>query len=356
MTVKDLTTTKNILRFEGHSRRAYWRRFSMLLGLSVVIATMGLVRNSGAVVIAAMLIAPLMTPILGVAAAMVTGRIVRALRLLAIVLLAASFCILLAWVMVYLAGVPRGITIPDQVVSRTDPGIEDLIIALAAGVAGAYVQIQRSEIALLPGAAIGVSLVPPLAAAGILLYFRELEDAYEAGLLFATNLCAIVMAASIVYLTTAGMSGILKHRRRRASFGVGLAVTLALLGFVAVQLTVATVHRFEGTRLEGELAVRIAEWADPTSVEVIRLDVRPRRRTADLWLIVDLPFDASQEVESIAESLPDKIRMNPVREVIADVLGEGYIVAIRFQTRIAGLTSTASDFIIDAPAVEDLTD
>ena len=76
---------RSALRFEGASRRDYWRRFSALLALSVIIATMGLTRDSGAVVIAAMLIAPLMTPILGIAAAMMLGWTQRALRLFFIV-------------------------------------------------------------------------------------------------------------------------------------------------------------------------------------------------------------------------------------------------------------------------------
>ena len=78
MVVRKLSTTRGILLFEGADKAAYWRRFAMLLTLSVVIATMGLLRNSGAVVIAAMLVAPLMTPILGVAAAMVMGWLKRA--------------------------------------------------------------------------------------------------------------------------------------------------------------------------------------------------------------------------------------------------------------------------------------
>lgn len=178
MAIEKYSQTRDILRFEGADKRAYWRRFTMLLGLSVVIATMGLVRDSGAVVIAAMLIAPLMTPILGIAASMVVGRNNRALILLGAVLVAAVFSIGLAWLIVYIADVPKGIVRPLQITARTDPGTEDLIIALAAGVAGAYVQVNKNEVSLLPGAAIGVALVPPLCATGVLLYFGDFSDAY----------------------------------------------------------------------------------------------------------------------------------------------------------------------------------
>ncbi|NRA98239.1 MAG: DUF389 domain-containing protein [Rhodobacteraceae bacterium] len=171
---------RSALRFEGASRRDYWRRFSALLALSVIIATMGLTRDSGAVVIAAMLIAPLMTPILGIAAAMMLGWTQRALRLFFIVFIAALASIALAMLVMFVADIPLGFTLPREVTARTDPGIEELIVALAAGAAGAYVQLNRKEISLLPGAAIGVALVPPLSAAGILLYFGEYRGGYEA--------------------------------------------------------------------------------------------------------------------------------------------------------------------------------
>ena len=129
--------------FEGDDRRAYWIRFANMLGISVLIATVGLYRNSGAVVIAAMLIAPLMTPILGISSAMVMGWTRRMLYLLAVVGVASCGTIALAFAIMYLSDAPKGMTIPAEVMARTDPGLEELMIALAAGIAGAYVQMHR---------------------------------------------------------------------------------------------------------------------------------------------------------------------------------------------------------------------
>ncbi|EAV46260.1 putative integral membrane protein [Stappia aggregata IAM 12614] len=151
-------------------------------------------------VIAAMLVAPLMTPILGIASSIVMGWVGRALFLILTVWLAAGASIIISWLIVWIADAPSTLLLPDEVLSRSNPGAEDMVVALAAGIAGAYVQIRKSEISLLPGAAIGVSLVPPLAAAGILLYLGEQEAAYEATLLFATNFGAIIFSASIVYI------------------------------------------------------------------------------------------------------------------------------------------------------------
>jgi uncharacterized membrane protein len=82
--------------------RAYWGRFAAFLFLSVVIASLGLYRNSGALVIAAMLLAPLMTPILGIAAALVKGWTVRLLRLAAFVPVTTVATIAIAFVLVRL--------------------------------------------------------------------------------------------------------------------------------------------------------------------------------------------------------------------------------------------------------------
>ncbi|MEX0283612.1 MAG: DUF389 domain-containing protein [Paracoccaceae bacterium] len=351
MNTTSLSVAKDILKFEGNDRLRYWRRFAMLLSLAVIIATMGLIRNSGAVVIAAMLIAPLMTPILGIASAMVMGWTGRTFRLMLTVLLAAALSVLLAWFLVFAADVPRGILLPDQVLARTDPGIEDLVVALASGVAGAYVQIHRNEVSLLPGAAIGVSLVPPLAAAGILLYFGEPANAYEALLLFVTNLAAIVLSAAVVYIIYSSPATRQRLRTRFKSFSASLSAMLLIFCVVVYQLGKATIERYHEGHLEEKLAAAIVEWAHPVSVELIRLEVKPERKLADIWLIVDLPLDAQNRIGSIADLMPSSLREEPLPRAIEKSLGPGYKVAIRYQTRIAGFIDLATEKTAPAPAV-----
>ena len=356
MALASYTMTRDILRFEGTDRRAYWKRFAMLLGLSVVISTMGLVRNSGAVVIAAMLIAPLMSPILGIAASMVVGRNHRVLNLLMAVVLAALFSVGLAWLIVYIADVPKGIVLPDQIVARTDPGTEDLIIALAAGVAGAYVQINRAEVSLLPGAAIGVSLVPPLSAAGVLLYFGDYADAYEAGLLFCTNLAAIVLSACAVYIFSGGQSILLAKGKRRTQFTMSFVATMAVLGVIVVQLISATYSRYTETRAETDLARIIQEWSGDISVEIVRIDVNSARKRADLWIIVDLPLEAQKRIASSADLIPEELKNKALPDKMRGVLGPDYAVAFRYQTRFAGLVFLGTELVIDAPKTEETLD
>jgi len=124
--------------------------------------------------------------------------------------------------------------IPTQVLARTDPGLEELMVALAAGIAGAYVQMRKEEASLLPGVAIGVSLVPSLAAAGILLNFGELADAWEAALLSLTNLAAIVLAACGVFYTM-GMRLAMRDKGFVTGFGLGAIATLAAVAILSIE-------------------------------------------------------------------------------------------------------------------------
>lgn len=350
MVVPNYSTIKEILRPEGLEKAAYWRRFAMLLTLSVVISTMGLLRDSGAVVIAAMLVAPLMTPILGIAAAIVMGWSQRAARLLFIVLVAAFASVLLAWALVFVAGIPKDVVLPRQVVARTDPGIEDLVVALAAGVAGAYVQIRKSEISLLPGAAIGVALVPPLSASGILAYFGHFQESYEATLLFLTNLGAIVLSASAVYLITAARSALRPGRQRLTRFSAGLVINLVVLAVVVVQLGNATYQRYEAVRAETRIAARIHDWAAPTSIEILRVQVRPSRMHADIWVIIDVPVAFASDAIALDAMLPDHLEDRSIMDELTEELGAGYEVTMRFQTRFAGKRILGTNVVQPATA------
>ncbi|WP_157982093.1 DUF389 domain-containing protein [Oceanicella sp. SM1341] len=351
MPIRDFSITRDILRFEGADPGAYWRRFAMLLTLAVTIATMGLLRDSGAVVIAAMLIAPLMTPILGIASSMVMGWLGRALWLALVVLFAAGVSVCIAWAIAWAIDAPRGVTLPVEVGSRTHPGAEDLLIALAAGVAGAYVQIQKSEISLLPGAAIGVSLVPPLAAAGLLLHFGEPLRAREAVLLFATNFGAIIFSACIVYIASSPSSFLLSRGRRRMRFTMSATIATAFLVAVFLHLLTTTYYRYVETRTEAALAAHIRRWAGSVPVEVLRVEVHARDRMAEIWALVDLPSDAQYRIASAADLLPASLARNPFRSTVREVLGPDYTVVVRYQTRIAWQIDLADESLHPAPVL-----
>jgi uncharacterized hydrophobic protein (TIGR00271 family) len=166
--------------------------FVVLLALATVIATYGVVTDSTASVIGAMIIAPLMTPIMAAAAAVTMGSTIRLGQALRLVALGILGVIVLAMLLTFF--IPDSIiSFPtnSQITSRVSPGLLDLVIALAAGAAGAYA-IGRQEIAdSLAGVAIAISLVPPLSVVGISIAKGQWVDSGGAFLLFLTNFFAI---------------------------------------------------------------------------------------------------------------------------------------------------------------------
>ncbi|MCB0984077.1 MAG: TIGR00341 family protein, partial [Ilumatobacter sp.] len=170
------------------TKASLWR-FAVLQILAVTIAVMGLVTDSAAVVIGAMLVAPLMSPIMGVAASLSMGWIARAARTMLLVLVAAAGSVALAYL---LTSFVPGSGLTAEVLARTSPGATDMVVALAAGLAGAYATVRPNVSASLAGVAVAVALVPPLAAVGVALQAGEMGLAQGALLLFFTNLSAIV--------------------------------------------------------------------------------------------------------------------------------------------------------------------
>jgi uncharacterized hydrophobic protein (TIGR00271 family) len=237
------------------------RRFAILLGLSVVVASVGLLQNSTAVIIGAMLIAPLMAPIMGIAASLVMGWSVRLATGLTVVTISVAGSIVIAWTITRL--IPAvGTTLPTEILSRTSPDIRDLLVALAAGTAGAYATVRRDISGALPGVAVAVALVPPLASVGVLLARDQNALARGAGLLFATNLFGIVLAAALVFLLTgfvpASRFGL---TRRRILF------TLAITAIPTIVIGAALTTRFarvasHARRLEAATQA-IVTWLGP---------------------------------------------------------------------------------------------
>ena len=253
-------------------RRRIFRLLS-LMALATTIATFGIATDSTAVVIGAMLIAPLMTPILATSAALLRGRPTTALRSGAIVAAAAVGAIVLSWVLA--AFIPDlAVTVGnDEVTSRTAPNILDLAIAIAAGAAGAFA-FSRSDVSdTLPGVAVAVALVPPLAVAGVTLHAGNVQQALGALLLFGTNLVAMLAMAGVVFVLTGyiawpRMGG--ERRRVRASYATVAAGVVVLL--IPLGLSARNVIREADAERTAHEAVEVRLGAD-SPFRVSRLEL-----------------------------------------------------------------------------------
>ena len=190
----------------GMPRRQFFTRFVSLMMLSTAIAVFGILSDSTAVVIGAMLVAPLMLPVLGGAAAIVMGWPRRILHRAILVAAGSVLAVALAAAISFL--VPGRVTpLPAELMARTSPNLLDLGIALAAGAAGAYGQVRRHAAEALTGVAVAVALVPPLAVVGITLQLTEWQYAVGAALLFLANVVGIVIAASATFLAAGFVPG-----------------------------------------------------------------------------------------------------------------------------------------------------
>lgn len=207
--------------------------FFVMIALSAIIATFGLLMNSNAVIIGAMLVAPLFSPLLAISLSLIQGN-VRLLRLalestLKGVTLAIAVATLLPLIVPF-----KSLTF--EITARGQPTLFDLVVALASGAAGAYAVAREDVAAALPGVAIAAALVPPLGVIGIGLSMGELAIAGGGTLLFVTNLIAIALSSAITFLLLGFRPG--ARGTREAHLRRGLVVTTVLFVLVTIPLAV----------------------------------------------------------------------------------------------------------------------
>jgi uncharacterized hydrophobic protein (TIGR00271 family) len=253
-------------------------RFWVLLILAGVIATAGVIADSTATVIGAMIVAPLMTPILGTALAIVLANRIPLIRSVLLVLLGALAVVAIGYLFGLLAAPLDGFASNGQVTARISPKMIDLIAALATGLVGAFALVRSDISDTLPGVAIAISLVPPLAVVGLLLSVGRYSDAGGAALLFGTNVAAIIATGAIVFLG---------YRLRDAATAAGapvgqlrgsaLAVIAAMVVIVAIPLTAGSIAVARDQALAWRLGPVAEDWASGHGWQVA--DVTARRGT-----------------------------------------------------------------------------
>lgn len=271
------------LFFSGPRLRRYLIRFTVLLSLSVLIASWGILDDSTAVVIGGMLIAPLMTPVLGIAAATVMAWPRRLGTAVLLVAVATAGAIGMAWLVSLLF--PDGVyalVLPGELLSRTEPTLLDLAIALAAGAAGAYVLVHKESVSALPGVAVAVALVPPLAVVGISLGFGDYDDAGGAMLLYITNLAGIVLAAMVVFVLT-GFVPEFQIRRGIKEIRLGFVVAAISVLVISVPLLANSLLVVNDARDQAAVRGAVENWlGDEPSLEVVELEVSGNDVTVNL--------------------------------------------------------------------------
>jgi len=309
-----------------HRAVHYVKRFATLLVLSTTIAAFGLVANSAAVVIGAMLVAPLMTPMLALASSLVYGEMRRFVGSLMLILVGTVAAIAVGWFVALLAsGSVTAGAFDSEILARTSPSLLDLGIAISAGLAGGYVLTHKGSGASLPGVAIAVALVPPLATVGVTMKLGSADLARGALLLYTTNLIAIVLSAAVVMMA----SGFVPQDVRaiaRGKFRIRLLPWAVALLVVAIPLGLHTRSVIEDEAFTRLVTQSVAEWDPRASILEIRTDFSSERSTVDV---------------TVATTSNSRRPAWELARLIADTRGVDVDVAVSFQTAVSDASSTS---------------
>lgn len=284
------------------------KNFSILLTLATVIATFGLLSNSTATIIGAMIIAPLMIPIISFAYALVIFNV----RLINYSLVRLIFGIILTILIAFLTTEIIGYRIPsEEILSRTEPTLLDLGVAIGAGIAGAFAKVRRSVSDAIPGVAIAVALVPPLCVVGIGLAVSNFQLSVGALVLFLTNLVGIILMAALIFLLESYGSW------KKAIWGLVLLV--ASLFLITLPLNFSFQQMMAENRIRHALSIYVRE-SNEHLIESIKVERQENRLLVTVEVIEPTgglkQSQAIQRLEKAQEFLSQKVGMPVYLKVI----------------------------------------
>ena len=239
--------------------------YAALLILAGLIALFGLLENSAAVIIGAMLISPLMNPILSAALALLLGDGILGKRSASVLAISIGAVIGVTWLVASLTPLKQA---TPEVFARTSPNLLDLFIAFLSGLAGTLALRGGSvTLTILPGVAIAVAVVPPLAVVGYGLSTRQGGIAAGAFLLFVTNLVSIIISAALVFR----LFGFRPHQeaeqgRWKLKYRVGFSALVLIVLSVPLFLTLRRAAIEVATRSEVRQELETAFKSEHASI------------------------------------------------------------------------------------------
>jgi uncharacterized hydrophobic protein (TIGR00271 family) len=296
--------------------------YFVMMGLAAMIATYGLLQASTAVIIGAMLVAPLFTPILAISLAVVRGDF----RLLRIAFESALKGIALAVGLAVLLTVLSPLrSVSHEITARINPNLFDLAVALVSGVAGAYAVAREDVSAALPGVAIAAALVPPLGVIGIGIALWDANIAGGASLLFFTNLVAITFSGAITLLLLGFRPT--PGAEQKARLRVGLITSLVMLIAIMVPLAIVFIDTARESQTYQAVETTLQNYVEINpSLHLVQFDVSE----GDGEVNVDVTFNAlSSFSEDMAENLRNdlmRVLARPVTLHLVSIPAEGITI------------------------------
>lgn len=316
---------KNVISYLSESSYPKFD-FFLLVVLSSAIATLGLINDSAAVIIGAMLLAPLMSPIIGIGLATMTGNSKLAKNaasaLVRGALLSVFIAVLITFANRYLPFVSSFfLDLPKEIVNRTQPTPYDLIIALAGGIAAAYAMTHPKLSAALPGVAIATALMPPLCTIGIGIGIGRWDVTGGAFLLFLTNSVTIAFGASLVFFFS-GFSPVTK-KSDEPKIPHSLTAAAIFTALLLISLSLFSWRFFSQSQATRQInSVIESEVSKINGSEIIELTTLSSE--GELKLEITLRTNKAlthSQVISLQQALVNKLNQ-PISLVVNQVLAE----------------------------------
>ncbi len=304
-------------------------RYYILLAISSLIAALGLVTDSPAVVIGAMLISPLMTPIFGISLGLIRGHVTLLRRAIIGEFGGVALAIFVAMLLGFL---PIPFDITREMLARTEPTLLDLGVATLAGLAGCMAMIDERISPVLPGIAIATAIVPPLATCGLCIALGAYQGAWGAFLLFFANFLAILVVSFILFL----VAGFVRRWEISSKWHIFRRLSSALIGFVIVAflLTQALLGMVENLSDKNLIeSVLEEELSDEPATAVYNLLFKKKDDTLDILATVRTPrVLTSSKIKDLQKKIADRMGIKTqliVRcDMVTDVSATGSTSAV----------------------------
>lgn len=293
-------------------------RFYLLLSTSALIAAFGLIANSAAVIIGAMLVSPLMTPIMGSALGLVIGDARLFANAMRSVVVGTVLAILFSAVLGIL---PLALEATPEMLARTSPTLLDIFVAILAGFAGSYAMIDEKVSPALPGVAIAVAIVPPLSNTGICLSLGYYDGAFGSFMLFFANFLSILLVASGTFIA----AGLTPRSQLKKDKHFIRSLVIAVVGFVIVAgfLTYSLVAIVKDRGLKDSIGTVLSSEFDKlhsTSIDNYVYDIEGGK----LFVLASVRSPVimtPKDVKKIESSFAEKIDM-PVQLIIRTIISK----------------------------------
>lgn len=318
LSIPQLNRNERVALFEDIEDKARWSfDFASLMMMATAIAGLGLLADSGAVVIGAMLVAPLMTPLLGGGLALVQGNWPLWKQCQRAVIFGFFSALSIGFLMGLFARMLT-IELTSELAARGEPSILDLGVAFISGIAASYCLARPKLSGALAGVAIAAALVPPIATVGICLAMGKFAIAQGAGLLFGTNVVAIVIGSAVNFF----MAGIRGKSSNGGSWARRVAITFALvLAGLVVPLSSALVSKIAGSA-DIEQSVVAAGEAQGLEIRSVQR-VKYEKGVQILEVVVEANKPATRDqVRVLQEAAEQKVRGKVKVRVVTRLVSE----------------------------------